>query len=447
MTITYADAITAETSDEIRDGTLLPALAAAGSTVGGAPTSSPDRALVEGEAGFLALEQQLRSQMATACSIVTAPQAGDAWVDADATWYATPRNPATPAVWSLPLKCSPTSPVTISPGDQIQAQDAAGNVLNLNLPAGSAPILLNPSSTVPPGNPVGSISTPNKALVPFIARNPGSAANAGPYTNLITSPYAGLQIDASDSAPMVPLLVTPGADAEPSPAFAARCVARWGTLSSWTRLTFDSVIPTAAPLVTRWYVDDSNPFGPGSVGVWIAEAGTSPPATTTDLNAVITALTAIKPLGSGPLSVNIASTLTVTVTAVLQVDGSNPNAAAQVEQNLTTWASALMGPALVSEIVAPFSLYGLLRGFGIVGPFQVQRDATTAVTLSFPAGPNGTPPTWTGNAAGTLPSPLGGIPQVSGITGVASVSTSPATITLTAGQIIVWTFVITTEAV
>src|SRR5437016_3206447 len=83
---TYTEASTVQTQTQIRDGLLL-ALAADGSTVGGLPISSPDRGMVEADAAQLALEQRMRANVAKAISFDTAIEAGDTWVDADATWF------------------------------------------------------------------------------------------------------------------------------------------------------------------------------------------------------------------------------------------------------------------------------------------------------------------------------------------------------------------------
>lgn len=425
---TYADAIASQTAQQVRDTLLLPALATAGSTVGGAPTSSPDRGIVEAEATFLAMEQQLRAGVALSISATTALQAGDSWVVAAATWYQVPSNQgpgntpggigpfvATTALWSIPLVCAPTAaPITLVPGQILQAQAQGGQVFNLAIPAGAQPIVLNAGNSY-------------KATVPLLARLPGTAAGnvtPGQITSLITAP-AGLSVDLSSTQ----VLTTAARDQESSAALLVRCYGRWGTIGAgWTSQAFDFLIPSFASDVTRWGVDDANPFGPGSVGVWLATAAgpASGPSSApgTDSFAVYQGLAglAVKPLGSGPLVVQPATTVALSITAVLVTDGTNPNLVQNATDAVSAFANALIGAYSVtgSMIVA------LLQGGAFVGDFEVPigSTGTKKVTLN--------------------------IPGFGGMASFQTFTTSPAlapALDLSAGQILALTFAISTVGI
>lgn len=377
---TYAQALTALTAQQVRDTVLLPALATAGSTVGGAPTSSPDRGIVEAESFFLADEQALRVGAALSISATTVLQADPpgetGWVDAAATWYQVPSNQgpgntaggtgrfvATTALWSIPLVCAPTAaPLTLVPGQIVQAQANGGQVFSLAIPAGASPIILSAAGSY-------------KASAPFLARAPGAAAGnvaPGQITSLITAP-AGLSVDLTGTQ----VLVTGAIDQETSAALVERALSSWGRLGmGWTEDTFLYLAKIFAPDVTRVSVDNANPFGPGSVGVYLAQAsGTaSGPSSTagTDCYAVYQGLvaTSVKRLGSGPLFVLPASVVSFTITAVLATDGSNPNLVQNASDALSALFNAIMGPFVIQGDL----IVAILRGGSFVGAFEIPQD-------------------------------------------------------------------------
>lgn len=349
MAVTYQQACTATDAPTIRDG-ILAQLTADGSVVAGLPESSPDRGVIEAEAAQLSLETGLRAGIAQAASITTAVAAGDSWVDVDATWYqvsngqgGTGRIPAQPAVWTVGLVVAPTAaPLTIQPGQvvQIQATDGTHAVFNFS---GMAPVVLNSGSSY------------KAAPVQFTARLAGAAGSAMPASALqfgaiITGP-AGLSIDAT----VTPTLVTGGRDPETSAALALRCLASWGRLGAgWTDGALNALIPTLAPSVLGWRIDSSNPYGPGTVGVTLADA--AGPATDQEVTEVSSGLNApgVRPLGSGAAVVVKATAHPLTVTIVLAGDGTNANLQAQATAALQALGTALLqaiGPAAISADV------------------------------------------------------------------------------------------------
>jgi len=420
-TPTFQDAIATQSAQQIRDSTLLPALAAAGSTVGGAPTSSPDRGIVEAEAAFLALEQQLRAGVALSISATTALQAGDSWVDAAASWYQVPSNQgpgntpggigrfvATFAVWSVPMRVTPSAaPLTISPGQIVQAQADTGQIFNLTLPAGSPPLVFNSGNSF-------------TATAMFTARVAGVAAGkvtANTITKIITGP-AGLSITGSGQT-----LVTAPQDQETSAALLVRCYGRWGTIGAgWTLQSFDFLIPSFAADVNRWFVDDSNAAGPGSVVVSLAivNGPASGPSSTpgTDCALVLAGLgsSSVKPLGSGPIVVQPAVAVPIAIAAVLATDGSNSTLIADATDALQQLASKVMGPAAITF------------------------DLIVAILMGAPLGTVEIPTTVGGGTARSFQINL------PGFGGVAYIQTGFGGVQLAAGQILTITPTITTQA-
>lgn len=373
---TFAQAIATLTAQQIRDQQLLPALALAGSTVGGAPTSSPDRGMVEAIAAFLAMEQGLRAGVALSISATTALQAGDDWVDAAASWFQVPSNQgpggtpgglgrfvATYAVWSVQLAATAQAmPLTLAPGQvvQLQATDANHSIFSLSI---LAPVTI-------------SSATPNPVAM-FIARIAGSIAGNVATAQLkaasiITGP-AGLSIYQGAT----PVQTTNAIDQEPSAALLIRCYGRWGTIGAgWTSNAFDYLIPSFAPNVTLWETDNSAPFGPGSMGIWLARndgPATGPYSTPgTDCALVYGGLTApgVRRLGAGPIVVQPAATVALSITATTATDGTNPNLVADQTAALNAYAGSIMGPA----IIRAETLEALMMGGAFAGPITIAQS-------------------------------------------------------------------------
>lgn len=92
---------------------------------------------------------------------------------------------------------------------------------------------------------------------------------------------------------------TSGADAEPTGKMRDRNTSRWGTLNQ-VAMPSDGYrfLALSVPAVTRVYIDDQNPQGPGSLDAYLATA--NGPATSTEINAVQALFDAKKPPGSKP---------------------------------------------------------------------------------------------------------------------------------------------------
>lgn len=148
-------------------------------------------------------------------------------------------------------------------------------------------------------------------------------------------------------------------DDETNVQLVARAQSRWGTLG---RGGHDDairyLIATAVPSITRIGIDNANPFGPGTVGIWLANA--SGPATSQEL---LDAEAAVKrPLGSGVFSYLAALAVNVPVQAVLTTDGTNPLASVQTAANLQKLATNFPGGGVLGGTLARSLVDGILQG-------------------------------------------------------------------------------------
>jgi hypothetical protein len=396
-TVTFQQAITAMNNQQLR-ALVLAALANAGSQVGGAPSSSPDRGIVEAFSAFMAMEQALRAGLALSVSATTILQAGGdgSFVDAASSWYqvasnqaptqftpngaagGTGRLVATYALWAVQLGSAPaTWPLTLNPGQQVQIQaaDSARSIFNFLCAAGTG---TGGAPSGPFGGPV-TINANNPWGL-FIARKPGVTSGNVTPTNVkqakvITGP-AGLFVYGSST----PVLVTSARDPETSAQLLVRCYGRWGTLAAgWTRLAFDYLIPSFNPNATRWSVDDANPYGPGSIGISMAD--TSGPSSTSECAAVLAGLSSlsVKPMGSGPIVVNPATTVVLTILATIATDGSNSSLVTQAAAALTALQNAIMGPVVLhQELLSTILMGGALQSVDM----PTGTGGTTTITLA-----------------------------------------------------------------
>lgn len=293
-TSTYEEATTPVTQAEIAE-TLLDLMAQQGADVAGFPDTSPQMALVQGDAALIANLSETTAALANTASPRRAKRAGASWVDVTAEWYDVEREPAIAAVWDIPVMAVGV-PVTIEAGSKKVVFQAESGVFFENTNAAALVLSAGQSGTLR-----------------CTCRTAGVAGNVSPGSiAYITSAPAGLALDVGGTQ----TLVTSGADAQSDDAVIGITEARWGTLGrAWNRDAINYWVPKSAPTVTRWRIRDDNPDGPGTSRVKLANA--SGPATVGEIAAVNTKLQAIKPIGSAALVVSAASSHALAVTAVL----------------------------------------------------------------------------------------------------------------------------------
>jgi len=413
---TYAEASTAKSQTEFRTATLAtlasPPAPLQPAPVAGWSDSAPQRILVEDFSANMAVESKIRAAIASTISPQQAVAAGADWVRACIGWFDEDYIPAQPATFDVPFQVLPTSaPVTVGASTVLQIQATGGQIY---LCTQSQDVLFSSGSSY-----LGTLR--------FTARTAGAAGNVAPSTilsgKILTGP-AGLSL-----GPGTPTQITSGRDIETPFQAIKRCLGKWARLGAgWTRQAFDYLIPTAAPGVTRWYVDDANPYGPGTTGVFIA--GASGPSQPAEVTAVQTYLNSkpIRALGSGAVTVNQSTSVAFTVTASIATDGSNPTLVADASAALQSLAGAILGPA----IVRPELLQAIIMGGRFSGPDDGSGVPTPALF--------------------EIPVPGGGVveielalPGFAGAAGIVSIGSVPdAPLLLAAGEVLNLTPVLST---
>lgn len=339
----------------------------AASTLAGWPPGAPQRDLVTAEAGALQWEQVQRLCIAYAASpqrilqlaavlqaqgysATDAASVASAWTDVVLEIYQTPRIAATLASWQIPLQSA--GPFTVDNTSTITLQAADGTIFQA---AQLSPLQANS------GN--GYTIAPT-----FAARNPGTSGNVIPGTiNRIMSAPVGIQITGTGQA-----LLVAARNAESDVDALTRAQARWGTLSGvLTASGWQYVLLTGVPTLTRVFVDDTNPGGPGSLGIAIANG--AGPALPSEVAAALAIVAARTIAGTGPVALAAATQLVVPLAVMLRVIG-NPLAAAQCASAL-----AQLGPALAGNVLYLDDLRVVCKGIaGVVGDVGLSLTADVA---------------------------------------------------------------------
>jgi len=333
---TYEEATTAPTQEEKHDD-LLADCVDQGCTVAGWSDSAPQRAMVEGNATALAFEAGMRVQLAKASTLRGCAELDDTWVDQGLTWYQVARIAATQAVWEVPLLIAQASaPVTIGPTSRILLQVADGTIFECS--QGSA-VTLNAASNY-------------RGRVAFTARLVGTTGNQVPgamaQARVIAGP-AGLSVDSEATA----ALTTAARDAETNETAIARAEGRWGTLSGvltaggW-RYVLCTPEAGGQATITRVFVDDTNPNGPGTTAIYLANA--AGPASADEVAAAQTQASGLTIAGTGGTTVAACVAETVELVVDLLVVG-NPLASAQAVTALVQLAGAVTGDILYLDAI------------------------------------------------------------------------------------------------
>lgn len=373
-TPTYATAITPPSFDTVRSD-LLSRLGSA--TVNGWPPSAPQRGLVDGEAaaiqfGYLqnailayaASPSQVRQLpvflVSQGYSAADAADIAKAWVDIVLEWYGVTRIPATQALWSIPLKA--TSTTTIDNTSRILVQAADGTIF-----ASAQPV------------PVTLVGGGASQPITFAARKAGTSGNVieGSISQVLSGP-AGLSVDTNETQ----ILTTPARDDETDAQALDRAQGRWGTLS--VVLTADGwkyLLLTNVTTLTRVFVDDANPTGPGGLAISLANAvGGASAAEVAAAKAIATKYTIA---GAGPVTITSAVALNVPISATLITDGTNPLAAAQGASALSQLAGTLDDWLYVDAVIAALmGVPGVKNLMGLSLGSDVKRPSDGVIVIT-----------------------------------------------------------------
>jgi hypothetical protein len=300
--ISLAQALATKT-DDANLADLLAALAAKGVDVAGFSPLSVSANLPALVAQGRTSEQEIRAT-------VTKAGLGDYWEEVPEAWcdhYAK-------AAWGISKVAATKArylwPITAAPG--AGTITAAARTL---LADGITSLFENVAAvTVPAGTTV---------LAEFEART------AGTDGNVLPGAVTGFQVGKpglSIASPAGSLIVA-GRPKETNTQLVARGRARFPAISyAGNTAAYTRWIVEAAPTVTRWAVDDTNPNGPGSTDVFAANA--AGPATLTELAALDAYFQPRRGKGTGPLRFFAAPAKTLVFGLVMHVSG-NTGAAAQ----------------------------------------------------------------------------------------------------------------------
>lgn len=317
--------------------------------VAGWSPSAPQRILVEEFSAEMAGESSLRAKVASTISPQTAVASGPDWVAAALGWFDETFIPALPAFWDVPFQALPAdAPLTVGASSVIQIQATGGAIFML---AQATDVLFSAAGSY-------------QGTLRFVARLPGTGGNVAGSSvlagKILTAP-AGLSL-----GPGTPSLFTAGRDVETPQQAITRCLGKWARLGAgWTRQAFDYLIPLLSPTITRWRVDDSGPYGGGTVGVILADA--AGPATDPEVALVQNGLAApnVRPLGSGGVTATKAAADALTVNVTVQGDGSNASLSANISSAGLALAGAFpIGPATLDNVLVEGVLLG--GGYGSI---------------------------------------------------------------------------------
>ena len=357
--MTAAAAKTPSTQAQIR-ASLLASLAP--SPLAGWSTNAPQRLLVDGVSARIAEQSALRAQLARSVDPRELLDLDDDWTDAFLARFGdeAARIPALAAVWDVPITClAAVAPITLGPTSSLVVQAGGGAVFELAQPA---EVTLSAGSSY-------------AGTVRMRARAVGSGGNAFAAPRIIVTGPAGLTIGS-------PVLYTAGREAESNAAAITRALARWARLGAgWTLQAFDSLVPEAAPSITRWRARDDAPRGEGTVLVVLANA--SGAATSTKVGLVQDHLgsRAVKPLGSGRFIAEATAVDALAIALTIESDGTNATLAADAQAAVLALCDAFpLGRATLDD--------GLVRAVAIGGGFKSisvdTGDGQAVITPSLP---------------------------------------------------------------
>jgi len=261
------------------------------------------------------VEQSIRATLVRAGLGDYAADIPDAWVDqfAKASWDLD-RLPATKARFLWPVSAAAGGGSVTSGARTLIADGGTSlfeNVAAVNIAAGAT------------------------ALVEFEARTAGTDGNvaAGAVTGFQVG-KAGLSI----SSPVGSMVVA-GRPKETNVDLWKRGRAKLPASSiAGNSAAFDLWIPSAAPTINRWAVDDTNPDGPGTTRIYAANA--AGPATVDELAALLAYLTPRRGKGTGAIGVSAAPAKTLSFGCVMHVS-NNAAAATQGAAALQALSAAL----------------------------------------------------------------------------------------------------------
>jgi uncharacterized phage protein gp47/JayE len=376
MTATLAQLIVAQDQPTIL-AAMYTTAAAMDVDVVGVQSERLFRALYEIEATAKTNEQSLRVavtkgaflDLAAEISPYSSVIAGKTtWLDLLAAgYYDLSRSPATKTVGILKVHAIATATGGSIAAGAFKVSDGVGNFYqNVD------------EFTVLPGNTVPVVI---KAMVAGAAGNVPNST----IVKMVTT-IGGVTIFNPPQPVTKSWITSAGVDAESNPSLITRCRARWsatsyggaaGAYGQWITEAFTSV--GLVSTITRQIADDTNPNGPGSTDIYIANA--SGPATGTEVGIVDVFLQPRRGLGRGPLRTLSAPQLTVPlhVTVYGSLDSAVITAAINLVFTITPLGGVIFIDAITAALLAISGVYNAPVSNGVV-------KYSTGAVINVPVG-------------------------------------------------------------
>lgn len=366
--VTFLEATTIQTATELQ-GEWTDAMAEGDPAVtltGFSPTSA-ERGLIALEARAIAREQEIRREVVLASLLYNVQQRDPAWIDRFVEgFFKVTRLRRTKArhLFTLTNQATTGGPYTLKaagaagPGFSLEASSVDGTCF-VNIEGGTL------------GAGLGETLT-----IEFEAVNAGTAGNIAPGEIFKIQGGALPGVDIANPADSQTRVAR---DDETNVEYVTRALARWGSLGAGGHngaVTFR--ILSGVETITKLGIADDNPNGQSSVDVFLANS--TGPATNDECDAAAEVFGPYEPLGSrGRWRYLPAVARVVTVTATIELDGTNPEAVADAEAALAFLAA--VWPMKAGKKLDEALLRGIVRG-GAYEEFTTQ-DPETGETIGI----------------------------------------------------------------
>lgn len=293
--------------------------------------------------------------------VFNADASGDALTAYSASHYANSRTAATYTTGMIRLTCAAVAGPYGIVASQVVAADSAGHTYR-NTGAGT----LYPGGTL------------DLEVVAEVSGTGSNVAN-GTITTLQT-PLAGVTVSNPAYGGTGTWITTAAVDAEADGTLRTRNTSRWGTLSyASPAAAYENFALGADPDVTRVWVDDSNPGGPGTLYVYCARAAGT--ATAPDVANVQAAFNLKHPCNAIPTAIAATEQLQdVTFTAYIET-AKNTSA---TQAAIAAAVDAVINTLPIGGNHPPGSATGYLYRSELLGAITA-IDGVEGVTMTAPA--------------------------------------------------------------
>ena len=337
---TLDQALTVRTESEVRVD-LSNEIAARGGDDQGFPETSTQRKLLDVDAAGISAEETIRADVTRSTSLALLPEIApengrDAWIEHAARGrFSLDRDPATAALHVFRLTNSATGVQwTFAPGE-LRARFGKLDFVNV-----TKPDILDYSGA-------GTLAIGGTLDLLFECQTAGTSGNipANTVTQLVTV-YAGVSVSNPAIGSTGRSIYRPARDAETNASLLDRMGSRMGASSAggsngslveWLHEAFAFAGVTFT--ITKWLIVDTNPRGPGTTDVYLANA--TGPATAEEVATAQAYYDKREPSGSGgPPGILVKPSVPRAITITVTVKNSSNLAALADSQAVVTTLNA-----------------------------------------------------------------------------------------------------------